>query len=62
MNNKEIGEELFITENTVKYHKPNMLAKTGFTTTVDLCILHNRKWIDKSEILMKIVKISKYSY
>lgn len=36
MNNKEISEELFISENTVKYHKSNMLAKTGFATTVDL--------------------------
>ncbi|MGI6257632.1 MAG: response regulator [Anaerovoracaceae bacterium] len=36
MNNKEISEELFISENTVKYHKSNMLGKTGFATTVDL--------------------------
>ncbi|MDO5733794.1 MAG: response regulator transcription factor [Eubacteriales bacterium] len=36
MTNKEIGAELFISENTVKYHKSKMLAKTGFETTVEL--------------------------
>ena len=36
MTNKEIAEELFITEHTVKYHKSNMLAKTGYKKTVDL--------------------------
>ncbi len=36
MTNKEIADPLFITEHTVKYHKSNMLAKTGFTKTVDL--------------------------
>lgn len=36
MTNQEIAEELFITEHTVKYHKSNMLAKTGFKKTVDL--------------------------
>lgn len=36
MTNREIGEELFISENTVKYHKSNMLAKTGFDNAVDL--------------------------
>ncbi|MDO5695820.1 MAG: response regulator transcription factor [Eubacteriales bacterium] len=36
MTNKEIAEELFISENTVKYHKSNMLAKTGFSNSVDL--------------------------
>ena len=36
MTNKEIAEELFITEHTVKYHKSNMLAKTGFKKAVDL--------------------------
>lgn len=36
MTNKEIAAELFISENTVKYHKSNMLAKTGFSKTVDL--------------------------
>ena len=36
MTSKEIGEELCISENTVKYHKKNMLSKTGFSKTVDL--------------------------
>ena len=36
MTNEEIGAELFISENTVKYHKANMLAKTGFTKSMDL--------------------------
>lgn len=36
MTNKEIAEELFITEHTVKYHKSNMLAKTGFEKAIDL--------------------------
>lgn len=36
MTNKEIADELFITEHTVKYHKSNMLTKTGFNRTVDL--------------------------
>ena len=36
MSNKEIAQELFITESTVRYHKANMLAKTGFTKSIDL--------------------------
>ena len=36
MTNKEIAEELLISEHTVKYHKSKMLAKTGFKKAVDL--------------------------
>ena len=36
MTSGEIAEELFISENTVKYHKKHMLAKTGFTKLIDL--------------------------
>ncbi|MGY3725411.1 two component transcriptional regulator, LuxR family [Granulicatella balaenopterae] len=36
MTNQEIATELYISENTVKYHKSNMLAKTGFTKIIDL--------------------------
>ena len=47
MTNKEIGEELFISENTVKYHKSNMLAKTGFSKAVDLAFYMIAKgWIN----------------
>ena len=47
MSNREIGEKLFISENTVKYHKANMLAKTGFSKTMDL-VFHmiNNGWIN----------------
>ena len=38
MSNQEIAEELFISVPTVKYHKANMLAKTGFSTAADLAI------------------------
>ena len=47
MTNKEIGEELFISENTVKYHKSNMLAKTGFSKAVDLAFyMITNGWIN----------------
>ena len=47
MNTKEIAEELFISENTVKYHKANMLAKTGFTKAVDLAFyMISNGWIN----------------
>ena len=36
LTNKEIADELFISESTVKYHKSNMLAKTGFEKAIDL--------------------------
>lgn len=44
---KEIAEELFISENTVKYHKANMLAKTGFSKAVDLAFyMISNGWIN----------------
>lgn len=47
MTNKEIGAELFISENTVKYHKANMLAKTGFSKTIDLAFyMISNGWIN----------------
>ncbi len=47
MTSKEIGEELYISENTVNYHKKNMLAKTGFKTAVDLAFyMVSKGWIN----------------
>jgi len=47
MSNREIASELFISENTVKYHKANMLAKTGFAKTVDLAFyMISNGWIN----------------
>ena len=47
MTNKEIAEELFISENTVKYHKANMLGKTGFSKSVDLAFyMITNGWIN----------------
>jgi DNA-binding NarL/FixJ family response regulator len=47
MTSKEIAEELFISENTVKYHKSNMLAKTGFTKAVELAFyMISKGWIN----------------
>jgi len=43
----EIAVELFISENTVKYHKANMLAKTGFAKAVDLAFyMISNGWIN----------------
>ena len=36
LTNKEIGIELGINEGTVKFHKVNILAKTGFNNSMDL--------------------------
>ena len=36
MNTREIAAELFISVGAVKFHKQNILKKTGFPTTVDL--------------------------
>ena len=47
MTNKEIGEELFISERTVKYHKENMLAKTGFPKIIDFAFyMMSNGWIN----------------
>jgi len=47
MTNKEIAEKLYISENTVKYHKANMLAKTGFAKAVDLAFyMISNGWIN----------------
>ena len=47
MTNKEIAEALYISENTVKYHKANMLAKTGFSKAVDLAFfMISNGWIN----------------
>ncbi len=47
MTGKEIADELYISENTVKYHKSNMLAKTGFTKAVDLAFyMITNGWIN----------------
>ena len=45
--NGEIAEELGISENTVKFHKKNMLAKTGFANCVDLAFhVISHGWIN----------------
>lgn len=47
MTGREIAEELFISENTVKYHKANMLAKTGFKKSIDLAFyMISHGWIN----------------
>lgn len=47
LTSREIAEELFISENTVKYHKSNMLAKTGFSKAVDLAFyMISNGWIN----------------
>ena len=47
MSNKEIADELFISESTVKYHKANMLAKTGFAKSIDLAFyMITNGWIN----------------
>ena len=44
---KEIADELFISENTVKTHTANMLAKTGFAKAADLAFyMISNGWIN----------------
>ena len=47
LSSADIAQELFISEATVKYHKNNMLAKTGFKKTVDLAFyMISNGWIN----------------
>ena len=47
MTNIEIAAELGISANTIKYHRKNMLAKTGFSKTVDLAFyVISHDWIN----------------
>ena len=47
MTNEEIAGELCISENTVKFHKKNMLEKTGFANCVDLAFhVISHGWIN----------------
>lgn len=47
MTNKEIADALFISERTVKFHRENMLAKTGFERIVDLAFyMITNGWIN----------------
>jgi DNA-binding NarL/FixJ family response regulator len=47
MNGRQIASELYITEATVKYHKANMLAKSGFSSGVDLAFhVVSHGWIN----------------
>ena len=47
MTSAEIAEELFISASTVKYHKANILGKTGFTKSLDLVFyMLTKGWIN----------------
>jgi len=47
LTNEEIAEELCIAPSTVKYHKANMLAKMGFTKTIDIAFyMISNGWIN----------------
>jgi DNA-binding NarL/FixJ family response regulator len=47
MSNQKIAEELHISAETVKYHKSNMLAKTGFQTATELvAYMLSHGWIN----------------
>ena len=47
MTSTEIAEELFISASTVKYHKANILGKTGFSKSLDLVFyLLTNGWIN----------------
>ena len=47
MTSVEIAEELFISVSTVKYHKANILGKTGFSKSLDLVFyMLTKGWIN----------------
>ena len=47
MTSSEIAEELFISVSTVKYHKANILGKTGFAKSLDLVFyMLTKGWIN----------------
>ena len=47
MTSAEIAEELYISVSTVKYHKSNILGKTGFTKSLDLVFyMLTKGWIN----------------
>ena len=47
MTNAEIAKELFISVSTVKYHKANILGKTGFSRSLDLVFyMLTKGWIN----------------
>ena len=47
MTSNEIAEELFISISTVKYHKANILGKTGFSKSLDLVFyMLTKGWIN----------------
>ena len=47
MTSGEIAEELFISESTVKFHKTNILAKTGYAKSMDLVVyVLTKGWIN----------------
>ena len=47
MTSAEIAEELFISTSTVKYHKANILGKTGFSKSLDLVFyMLTKGWIN----------------
>lgn len=47
LTNKEIAEELHISESTVRFHKASMLSKTGFKKSIDLAFyMVSKGWIN----------------
>ena len=47
MTSEEIAKELFISVSTVKYHKKNILSKTGYAKSMDLVVyVLTKGWIN----------------